>query len=102
MDKIAALTEILTMDPSNAFARYGLALEYVNKGDTETALREFQTLREHQPDYVPGHQMAAQTLIKLGRYAEARKRIEAGIAAAEKTGNGHALSELSGMLADLP
>ncbi|QEE28672.1 tetratricopeptide repeat protein [Terriglobus albidus] len=102
MDKIAALTEILTQDPANAFARYGLAMEHLGKGDTDAALREFQTLREHQPDYVPGHQMAAQTLIKLGRYSEARERLEAGLAAAEKTGNGHALSELSGLLADLP
>ena len=28
MDKIAALTEILTTDPTNAFARYGLAMEH--------------------------------------------------------------------------
>ncbi|WP_263409754.1 tetratricopeptide repeat protein [Terriglobus tenax] len=102
MDKIAALSEILTMDPANAFARYGLAMEYLGQGDTDKALAEFQTLREHQPDYVPGHQMAAQTLIKLGRYSEARERLETGLAAAEKTGNGHAISELSGLLSDLP
>ena len=27
MDKITTLTEILTQDPTNAFARYGLAME---------------------------------------------------------------------------
>lgn len=100
MDKISALSEILTQDPSNSFARYGLAMEYIGQGNTDAGLREFDLLRDYHPDYVPGHQMAAQTLLKLGRTEEARERVEAGIAAARKTGNQHALSELSNMLAD--
>jgi hypothetical protein len=45
--------------------------------------------------------MAAQTLERAGRTAEARKMLEDGIAAAQRTGNRHALSEMSGMLEEL-
>ena len=101
MDKIAALGEILELDPTNAFARYGLAMEHVAQGHTEAGLAEFATLTSHNPDYVPAYQMSAQTLLKLGRNDEARERLDAGIAAAERTHNQQALSEMSAMRDEL-
>jgi len=35
MDRISSLNEILSQDPNNAFARYGLAMEFANSGQTE-------------------------------------------------------------------
>jgi cytochrome c-type biogenesis protein CcmH/NrfG len=67
MDKIAALSEILQLDPANAFARYGLAMEHLSQGNTDNALNEFSALIQHNPDYVPGYQMSAQTLDSRGR-----------------------------------
>ncbi len=101
MDKIAGLTELLQMDPANAFARYGLALEYVGRGESERGLDEFATLIAHQPDYVPAFQMSAQTLAKLGRVNEALERLHQGIAAANRTGNQHALAEMEGLREEL-
>jgi cytochrome c-type biogenesis protein CcmH/NrfG len=37
MDKIAMLKEILAQNPNDTFARYGLAMEHANQGDTATA-----------------------------------------------------------------
>ena len=37
MDRIAALNDILTENPKDAFARYGLAMEYAGRGETENA-----------------------------------------------------------------
>ena len=68
MNKIAALSEILQLDPANAFARYGLAMEYLSQGNTDSALTEFTTLIQHNPDYVPAYQMSAQTLAKAGSH----------------------------------
>ena len=101
MDKIAALTEILTMDPANAFARYGLAMEHISQGNTDTALTEFTNLIQHNPDYVPAYQMSAQTLVTLGRTDSALERLHAGIAAANRTGNQHALAEMEAMREEL-
>jgi len=101
MNKIAALTEILTMDPANAFARYGLAMEHISQGNTDTALTEFTTLIQHNPDYVPAYQMSAQTLARLGRTDEALDRLHNGIATANRTGNQHAVAEMEALRNDL-
>jgi Tfp pilus assembly protein PilF len=101
MDKLAALNEILQLDPSNAFARYGLAMEQVARGNSEAALAEFAACIEHNPDYVPAYQMSAQTLVTLGRIEEALARLHQGIAAANCTGNQHALAEMEAMREEL-
>jgi len=95
------LNEILTQNPNDAFARYGLALEYSNQGQIEAALAEFGKLLSSHPDYTAGYFMAAQALAKADRNDEARKMLENGIASAKRTGNSHAQSEMEGMLADL-
>lgn len=101
MDKIAALSEILAADPTNAFARYGLAMEHLSQNNPEAALTAFSTAIQHSPDYVPAYQMSAQTLAKLGRTEEALDRLHAGIAAANRTGNQHALAEMDALREEL-
>jgi predicted Zn-dependent protease len=101
MDKIAALNEILSLDPANAFARYGVAMEYLTQNNTTAALEAFDTCIQNNPDYVPAYQMSAQTLAKLGQSPQALDRLRAGIAAAHRTNNTHALSEMQSLLDDL-
>ena len=95
------LNEILAQDPNNAFARYGLAVEYSNSGKLEQALEEFNKLLAANPDYAAGYFMAAQTLMKSDRKDEARSMLENGIMAAQRKGDSHAASEMQGMLADI-
>ena len=101
MDRIAMLKEILAGNPRDAFARYGLAMEYSNAGDFTTSLAEFATLLQNTPDYTPGYFMAAQTLVKASRVDDAKKMLVDGIASAKRTNNGHALSEMEAMLEEL-
>jgi tetratricopeptide (TPR) repeat protein len=101
MDRVALLTEILSQNPSDAFARYGLALEYSNTGDVDRALEEFGKLLAAHPEYTAGYFMAAQALARVERLEEAKKMLADGIASAKRTGNAHAQSEMEGMLADL-
>jgi tetratricopeptide (TPR) repeat protein len=101
MDKLAALNEILQLDPANAFARYGLAMEHVAQGDTDAGLAEFDRLIALNPDYVPAYQMSAQTLAKLDRPEDAIARLHLGIAAANRTGNQHALAEMDALRDEL-
>jgi tetratricopeptide (TPR) repeat protein len=101
MDRIAALNEILTENPKDAFARYGLAMEYSKQGDFDRALAEFSLLLENSPDYTAGYFMAAQTLARAERIDEARKMLQDGIASARRTGNLHAQSEMEAMLQEL-
>src|SRR6201995_4815777 len=94
MDRIATLTEILSQAPNDAFARYGLAMEYGNQGKTDQALVEFERLLTADPDYTAGYFMAPQVLARAGRTDEAKARLTQGIASAERTGNQHALGEM--------
>ncbi len=101
MDKLAGLREILALDPKNSFARYGIAMELANQGETNAAISEFDTLLASDPDYTAGYFMSAQTLAGAGRKPEAIKRLRAGIACAARSGNSHALSEMQTMLSEI-
>jgi predicted Zn-dependent protease len=101
MDKIAMLKDILAQQPGDAFARYGLAMAYAADGDAPTALAEFDLLLKEHPDYTAGYFMAAQTLVKADRPAEAQIRLREGIASARRTGNQHALNEMQQLLDEL-
>jgi predicted Zn-dependent protease len=101
MDKLALLTEILNQNPADTFARYGLAMEYIAQSRTEEGLAEFDKLITQSPDYVPAYQMSAQTLAKLSRNDEALTRLHEGIAAANRTGNQHALAEMDALRDEL-
>jgi predicted Zn-dependent protease len=101
MDKLALLTEILTQNPADTFARYGLAMELISQNRIEEGLAEFDKLIAQSPDYVPAYQMSAQTLAKLNRTEEALARLHTGIAAANRTGNQHALAEMDALRDEL-
>ena len=101
MDRMAMLNEILAENPADAFARYGLAMEYSKIGNVELALEEFKKLLATHPEYTAGYFMAAQTLAAAGRTGEAKNMLADGIASAKRTGNAHAQSEMEAMLAEL-
>ena len=95
------LNEVLAQNPNDAFARYGLALEYRKAGQTDQAMEEFRRLLTANPDYTAGYFMAAQTLAETGRNDEARQMLRDGIASAKRGGNAHAQSEMEALLQDL-
>ncbi len=99
--RMAMLKEFLAQNPEDAFARYGLALEYVKAGDLQAGLNEFNVLLQKNPDYTPAYQMAGQTLAQEGRRAEAIRMLSDGIACARRTGNQHAMSEMESLLQEL-
>ena len=72
MDRLAMLTEILQQNPNDAFARYGLAMEYSSQSNIAKSLEEFGKLLSAHPDYAAGYFMAAQTLMKEDRSEEAK------------------------------
>jgi cytochrome c-type biogenesis protein CcmH/NrfG len=101
MDKLAMLTQILAQNPADTFARYGLAMEYVAQKRIPEGLAEFDSIIEMAPDYVPAYQMSAQTLAASGETELALARLHSGIAAANRTGNQHALAEMEALREDL-
>lgn len=97
-NRIDVLKSMVAQDPTSAFARYGLAMEYVNGGENELAMDEFNALLSANPDYVAGYFHAGRTLEKLGRLDEARAMFEKGIEVATRAGDQHTRSELQAAL----
>lgn len=97
-ERLEALRLMVEQDPANAFVRYGLAMEYVNQGERESAVREFHQLLERSPDYAAGYYHAGRTLESMGRIDEARTMLERGIAVTTRTGDAHTRSELQAAL----
>jgi Tfp pilus assembly protein PilF len=93
--RIDVLQQLLAQDPSNTFARYGLAMEYVREGELARALPEFEALLASDPGYSAAYFHSGQTLEKLGRLDEARETYRRGVAV---TKDAHARSELQAAL----
>ncbi len=99
--RLAMLEKMTESGRADAFAWYGLAMEYRREARALDALGVFQKLRELHPDYLPMYLMASQTLVEARDTAQARGWLEAGIELARTQGAGHALGELEGALAEL-
>ena len=97
-NRLEVLKSMVEQDPNSAFARYGLAMEYVNQGRHEEAVEEFQSLLKANPDYSAGYYHAGRTLEKMGRLEDARAVYEQGIEATSRTGDQHTRSELQAAL----
>lgn len=95
------LEELVAKNPNDAFARYGLAMECMNSGEAAAADAHFRVLVESNAQYVPAYLMYGQFLARESRNDEARKILTSGIAAAEKTNNQHARSEMEALLNEL-
>jgi Tfp pilus assembly protein PilF len=95
------LEDFVAAKPTDAFARYGLAMECANSGDAAAADENFKALLNSHPEYVAGYFQFGQFLAKSGRGEEARSTLNAGIAAARRAGDDHARSEMEAALAEL-
>ena len=96
--RIDILNSMLAQNPNDSFARYGLAMEYRNRGGLERAIEEFRALTAADPDYSAAYFHAGQTLERLGQTDEARQWYRRGIEVTTRKGERHALAELQAAL----
>jgi len=93
-ERLEKLKSLVAANPKESFLRYGLAMEYRNAGDLETAVHEFREVIATNPDYVAAYFHGGQTLERLGELEQARTLYQDGIEASHRTGDAHARSEL--------
>jgi hypothetical protein len=98
-EKIEAM---LVAEPNDQFLRYALSLELEKAGENERSLAMLRELAyDRAAPHVPSYFMAGQQLVRLDRIDEARAILRDGIEEARRQEDGHAASEMSGLLADL-
>ena len=98
MSRIEILKGFLKENPNDSFSRYALALEYVKLAENDAAVREFETVKTNDPDYVATYYQLGQLYQKLGRNHESEKTFRTGITVAAKVGDAHTQGELEGAL----
>jgi len=98
MNRIEILRGFLEDNPKDSFSRYALALEYVKAGQSDDAVREFETVKKNDPDYVATYFQLGQLYQKLGQPHQAEKTFRTGITAASRAGDEHTRSELESAL----
>jgi tetratricopeptide (TPR) repeat protein len=96
--RMQALQAMLDQDPTNTFARYGLAMECANSGNYSEAIAQYRKLLEHNPDYAAAYYHGGRALEKMGDLDGARSMWEQGIAVTTRTGDMHTRSELQAAL----
>ena len=99
--RLETLEEFARERPADAFAHYGLAMEYITGGEEEKAREHFERLVAAHPEYVPAYYHYGQLLARLAKFDEARRILSTGAQVAQKAGNSHARDELQAALQEL-
>jgi hypothetical protein len=99
--RLELFDKLLANGSTDPFHHYARALELRSLGRREDALAALVSTAAGFPDYVPSYLIAAQLASELGDDQAAAGHARAGIVAARRVGNDHALSELSSLLAGL-
>jgi Flp pilus assembly protein TadD len=98
VSRLEILKQLLSQNPKDSFARYGVAMELAREGDFERAAAEFRTLIENDAGYIAAYFHGGQALEKLGRIDEARAMYTAGVEVCTGAGNVHARSQMQAAL----
>jgi tetratricopeptide (TPR) repeat protein len=98
MNRLDTLKELVRQNPSDTFARYGLAMEYARAGDFAAAAAEYQALLDAHPEYAAAYYQYGQALEQLGRIEDARNFYRRGIGVTTSLGDLHARDQLQAAL----
>ena len=98
MDRLKHLLQFYEDDPDDAFTRFALAQEYLNRDETDKALSFFEELVETDPDYVGTYYHLGKLYERLGRTDDAIATYEAGVEVAREQRAQKDLSELQDAL----
>ena len=101
MPSIDELEALIARFPDKPFPRYGLAMEYKKAGRFDDAVPQFKKALELDPNYVAAYMHCGITLREAGKDDEAKETLKAGLAVANKIGNGHAAGEILGILQEM-
>lgn len=98
MSRREKIEQMLAAEPGDTFLRYSLAMELDKEGNHEASLALFAELTHDEPAYVPAYFMAAQQLVRLTRFEEARTLLRSGIETATRQQDLHAAGEMNEFL----
>jgi hypothetical protein len=99
--RLALFDKLIAEGSKDPFHHYARALELRSLGRAGEALAALTEVTAQFPDYVPSYLIAAQLAQAAQDLPRARDFAQRGLAAAQRSGNDHALSELGALLEGL-
>lgn len=100
-ERMQQLHEMLESQPSDPFLLYAIAMEYKKIGDGPSAITNLDRVIVIDPGYCYAYYQKGQILEDLGHVNQAAAAYKAGVQAATKKPDPHALAELKTALAGL-
>lgn len=85
--RIEPLKKVLTIDPSDDVAWFGLGKAYMEDASFEEAVKALEGCLKVKPTYSAAYYALAQSLQKLGRVEDCRKICDQGIEVSTKNGD---------------
>lgn len=101
MSRREKLLEMLKSNPEDPFLHYGLAMEHRTAGQLDEALACLEKAIECDAEYVAAYFHQGQIRAEQGNSDAARQILRDGIDVARRVGDGHAVEEMSELLASL-
>jgi len=98
MSRRAKLEQMLETNPDDVFLNFGLAMEMVNEGNGDEAVRQFDRVLQLDPAYVTAYFRKSEVLISMGKRPEASTVLTAGLEAAKKAGDSHSVDQMQAIL----
>ena len=99
--RLESFRQMVTKNPGNVLARFGLANEALKEGLYEEARENLEADLSSYDDEGNGYGRLAEALEKLGRTDEAREVLRRGIAASHRFGHPGMASEFEARLEEL-
>jgi cytochrome c-type biogenesis protein CcmH/NrfG len=97
--RIEPLKKVLTIDPNDEVAWFGLGKAYMEDANFEEAAKALESCIRVKPTYSAAYYALAQSLQKLERIEDCRKVCDQGIAVSTKNGDAMVTKNL-GILKD--
>ena len=96
-DRLEQLLKFHEKDPTDTFTTYGIAMEYVKtqEWDSATAWLDKTLAIDGDYAYAYAYYQKAAALVEAGQEEEAKRAIDAGLTAAERSGDAKAAEELT-------
>ena len=98
-EKLPKLQAMLEKQPNDPFLLYGIAMEHKKLKDHAQVIAFLDRCIAADPNYCYAYFQRGQICEITGDFEAARRSYNDGIAAAKRTGDAHAQSELEGALA---
>jgi predicted Zn-dependent protease len=99
--RLDSFRQMVTKNPGNVLARFGLANEALKEGLYDEARENLEAYLSNYDDEGNGYGRLAEALEKLGRTDEARDALRRGIAASHRFGHPGMASEFEARLEEL-